>query len=515
MPYSSSESKKPKTTDGDADPTKSHGLSSGSYVFPLAVPSTPSVELPDEVDPCQPFDEDFEDAKSRGHQHRQHQCPFPSLKLMRSRPAQRTVPAFLFDIDGVFKTGALYSRTGAAGLRKIFDAGLPFVFLTNGGGGRTEMEYAEEMRLKLLAAETADSSTILYDVEEGDKRPSIPSDDDLKGNYHRRRRRQRGKELVLREDQMVLSYSPFRSHLEHLKSLPVLIVGSKECLRVAKQAYGFRRAVHIDDYSRDNPLLNPFKRRTVAAATKTATARAEEVRRQEATVKEGKEDEWGHGPFKAVLVFTDPSDFFDGLQIITDVLLSSRPNEVEYEKGHLIPCYFSAGDLLWKSQHRHARFGLGAFRLALESLYSARMRSLGLSEAAVKARLSHFYQYGKPTLKQFKFGRDAVLRQARRLGCRISHFYVVGDNPRSDIHGAVQMAALAQHNPKRQINDNQANKSRHQHRPNCEPSWSGLLVRTGVWSEGDPTYGAAGVFDNVNHAIDHVLRQRISDVFVA
>jgi len=55
---------------------------------------------------------------------------------------------------------------------------------------------------------------------------------------------------------------------------------------------------------------------------------------------------WNEG-FKAVCVFTDPENLSMALQIVTDVMLSSQPGEVEYEEEHHIPIYFSNPDLLW------------------------------------------------------------------------------------------------------------------------------------------------------------------------
>ena len=45
-----------------------------------------------------------------------------------------------FDIDGVFKYGGAYHPHGASLLRKVAAAGVPYVFMTNGGGGRTEAQ---------------------------------------------------------------------------------------------------------------------------------------------------------------------------------------------------------------------------------------------------------------------------------------------------------------------------------------------------------------------------------------
>ena len=99
-----------------------------------------------------------------------------------------------FDIDGVFKYGGAYHPHGASLLRKVAAAGVPYVFMTNGGGGRTEDQYAAELESKLLEAEPAD-------VENS------------------------GVPIGITTEQMVLSYSPFNEDLGDAKDTPLLIVG--------------------------------------------------------------------------------------------------------------------------------------------------------------------------------------------------------------------------------------------------------------------------------------------------
>jgi ribonucleotide monophosphatase NagD (HAD superfamily) len=49
--------------------------------------------------------------------------------------------AIAFDIDGVFKYGREWSEDGLGALQKVSQAGMPFVFVTNGGGGLDEATY--------------------------------------------------------------------------------------------------------------------------------------------------------------------------------------------------------------------------------------------------------------------------------------------------------------------------------------------------------------------------------------
>jgi ribonucleotide monophosphatase NagD (HAD superfamily) len=54
-------------------------------------------------------------------------------------------------------------------------------------------------------------------------------------------------------------------------------------------------------------------------------------------------------------------------------------------------------------------------------------------------------QYGKPSTMTFQYAQDLLLEWARREDCEISHFYMIGDNPAGDIHGANQMALTSAH----------------------------------------------------------------------
>jgi HAD superfamily hydrolase (TIGR01456 family) len=358
-----------------------------------------------------------------------------------------SLPAVAFDIDGVFKMGGKYASFGAEALRKVIDAGLPYVLMTNGGGGRTEAQYAEEVNKKLTHFD--DNSNKDDSVE------TVP---------------------YVTEEQMLLSYTPFDKDLDHLKNEPVLIVGSPRIAKAAEH-YGFTKAMHLSEYTCRHPLMNPF-----------GTSGCE----KDDCVIRTDEEKWDED-FKAILVFTDPENFFEGIQVLTDVLLSSRPGEVEFEKKRRIPIVFSNPDLLWKTQYPYARFGQGAFRLSLEACYRARLEALGCSENEISERLGDFVQYGKPEPSQFLHTRRLLMGQAVKKGCDISHFYMVGDNPASDIQGAVNMNHLS----------NEESDSRR---------WSGLLVETGVYTPGDDQKGAHHVSENVLTAVDHVINSHKEEI---
>ena len=70
----------------------------------------------------------------------------------RGREEELKRSCIAFDIDGVFKYGREWSKDGSKALEKVTRAGMPFVFVTNGGGGLTEGAYASSMTTKIAAA---------------------------------------------------------------------------------------------------------------------------------------------------------------------------------------------------------------------------------------------------------------------------------------------------------------------------------------------------------------------------
>ena len=105
--------------------------------------------------------------------------------------------------------------------------------------------------------------------------------------------------------------------------------------------------------------------------------------------------------------------------------------------------------------------------MSLLALYKARLRALRVSEESIMERIgSSLTQWGKPTEGTFRF----VEKRLRELaGADTQRFYMVGDNPTSDMEG-VRRANIF-------------------HR-NSSITWSGVLVRTGVYKDGDETNGA-------------------------
>lgn len=102
-----------------------------------------------------------------------------------------------------------------------------------------------------------------------------------------------------------------------------------------------------------------------------------------------------------------------------------------------VPIHFSNPDLLWANQHPDPRFGQGAFKAALETLY-AHMTGLPLPHVRV---------FGKPNPEPYRLAEALLLKQWQGMAggqqlrrtldaLPFSAIYAVGDNPAADVRGA-------------------------------------------------------------------------------
>ena len=328
--------------------------------------------------------------------------------------------AIAFDIDGVFKYGREWAEAGLSSLRKASEAKIPYVFVTNGGGGLTEEVYGAHLKEKVLAAGGGSSG----DIE-------LPS-----------------------AERMILSYTPWESQLvPGLVDKRVLLVGDPaEKVKEVAATYGLKHAVHYSDYAKAHPSINPFRVAREAGTSHTAVANTTVVK---TAAKPAAKDD-AEEPFAAILVMCDPYEWYEALQISIDVLCSPTPLSLEFDPTAApMPIHFSNPDFLSKFEHPFPRFAQvracvravcvrracmcacvhvacasafrvqaacgsvravhrqctrairagppmhivaqGAFKVALMALYKARLRALRVPEEGISERIgSSLRQWGKP-----------------------------------------------------------------------------------------------------------------------
>ena len=218
----------------------------------------------------------------------------------------------------------------------------------------------------------------------------------------------------------------------------------------------------------------------------------------------------------AIMVFNDPRDWALDTQIILDLLMShagylgsvsskngdvSLPNS-GYQQDDQPPIYFSNPDLFWAAAYHLPRLGQGGFREAFEGVWSA---VTGGEKAGVKLEKKMFgkphqgtYDFAERRLQEdrsllrgkHKSHRGTLLSASKEIS-ELKNVYMVGDNPESDILGA-----------------NQYNSA-------FGSNWHSILVRSGVYSGGEPAHTPKvivdDVWDAVKWAMEHAGTEQFQD----
>lgn len=143
--------------------------------------------------------------------------------------------------------------------------------------------------------------------------------------------------------------------------------------------------------------------------------------------------------------------------------------------------YFSNPDLWFASEFSLPRLGQGGFRASFEGLWRTVSNDASLE--------GQFTIMGKPSQATYEFAERRLIGLQKRISGPtpapdLRRFYMIGDNPASDIQGA--------NNYKSPFNS----------------LWHSILVHTGVWDgvhdpDPEPTVIVEDVQDAVNWALRH------------
>ncbi|KAL6645771.1 hypothetical protein ACP70R_017379 [Stipagrostis hirtigluma subsp. patula] len=356
--------------------------------------------------------------------------------------AQRRRPSFgiAFDIDGVILRGRSPIGGSPRAIRRLYSEDgtlkIPFLFLTNGGGvpeHRRALELSELLGVNISPAQGR----------------AWPFSLQRAGESH-------------------LNENPFSGHCSFEDDL-IVAVGKGEPAVVMSE-YGFRKVLSIDEYSsyfRDIDPLAPFKTWKVGQTDNNMSAKVHPSY-----------DVYSER-VKGVFVVSDPVDWGRDLQVLCDIL--STGGLPGSEKGDQPPLYFAADDLEYQAAFPSERLGMGAFRIALESIFNQ------INDHPLK-----YTSYGKPNPLVFKNAANILEKLVMSMypnsqaskevnDCQFSTIYMVGDNPKVDINGAL--------------------KAGH--------PWSSVLTRTGVFrgKDNDPQFPADLVVDTVEDAVNYILEK--------
>lgn len=200
--------------------------------------------------------------------------------------------------------------------------------------------------------------------------------------------------------------------------------------------------------------------------------------------------------FDAIFVFNDPRDWGLDTQVILDVLMSSQgllgtqsetngrtdlPNH-GYQQDGQPPLYFSNPDMWWAAAYPLPRLGQGGFREALEGVWAATTggpsKGIELKKIVIGKPFQGTYEFAERQLLRNRaavFGKGASLPPLQKV-------YMIGDNPESDIRGA------------------------NSYRSDIGSSWHSILVRTGVYTGGEPAWKPKTITENVQTAVEWALK---------
>ncbi|CAH9088079.1 unnamed protein product [Cuscuta epithymum] len=330
-----------------------------------------------------------------------------------------------FDIDGVLLRGSIPISGSSHALRRLYDnfgtMRVPFVFLTN-GGGIPEYERAREL-----------TSLLRINI--------LPS-------------------------QVLQGHTPFKHLVKRFENEFIVAVGKGEPAKVMSE-YGFRNVLSMDEYVSFFENIDPL-------AQYKEFADKQIVSHQKVTLRQDPCSE----RVQAVFIVSDSIDWCRDIQVLCDILRTGGlPGR---EVAHQPPIFFANDDLAYQALFPSERLGMGAFRVALESIYNS-----------IHQKPLEYTSYGKPNPFVFKNAEATLMQlqlphQAATGGMHsFKTLYMVGDNPSVDINGARQAG----------------------------PPWFSILTRTGVFKGrvNESDFSADLVVDTVEDAVEYILsRERYS-----
>jgi len=192
----------------------------------------------------------------------------------------------------------------------------------------------------------------------------------------------------------------------------------------------------------------------------------------------------------AIFVYNDPRDWGLDTTVMLDLLMSSQgimgtlspknnnpnlPNRGYLQDGQP-PLYYSNPDLWWAARYHLPRLGQGGFREAFEGVWTAvtggERMGVKMQKTVIGKPFKGTYDFAEKRLRDI---RDSMAGGASHTPLR--KIFMVGDNPESDIRGG------------------NTHKSPH------GSEWLSILVRTGVYQNGEPSWKPRVIVDNVSEAV--------------
>ncbi|KAG6391057.1 hypothetical protein SASPL_148805 [Salvia splendens] len=291
--------------------------------------------------------------------------PLPLSLLRPPQPASASSFGVAFDIDGVILHGANPIGNSRRALRKFYnDSGslkIPLLFLTNGRYSKSSYVSfcASIWNLTACLCEEKQDSLLLY-RKQVKYHPLI-----VGGGIPESRRALELSDILgvkILPSQVVQGHSPFSTLLKRYENEFIVATGKGEPAVVMSE-YGFKRVVSLDEYASHFSNIDPVAQ------------------------------------YKRLILSTGVGN--RDIQVLCDILTSGGiPGQKNW---HQPPLYFAADDLQYQAAFPSERLGMGAFRIALESVFNRYLNIFYNSNLAILNTPKSM------DLQSTKFRRDFVL----------------------------------------------------------------------------------------------------------
>ncbi|KAF7321495.1 hypothetical protein MKEN_00670300 [Mycena kentingensis (nom. inval.)] len=279
-------------------------------------------------------------------------------------------------------------------------------------------------------------------------------------------------------EQYIQAHTILKTRASQYKDSSVLVLGGKlDAIRNVASDYGFQNPLTTLDVLAWNPsqrMAIPSAQSCRGSVYPGKTTRCNSYIR----LIQEKPFDFSKTPISAIFVYHDPRNWALDIQVICDVIQSEGriggPYVPVKDQKHPVELVFCNPDLIWKSEFDRPRLGQGGFKAAFQ----------GVFKALTGADYPHV-QFGKPSRPTYDFAAEVLRERLMRLGRirdPVPRIYMVGDNPESDIAGA-----------------NGA-------------GWESILVRTGVFSGGEPSHRPTYQAEDVEEAVRFAIAREMGEL---